>query len=214
MTEINIRKAELRDVVAIESIQQRALDALVNPEALDPVPIDELKEEIKADLMAIAEIDGVVGAFRTMHIPTDDYLGPYAGIADAKDSGLIYSDITIVDPDYRGLSLQRKLGEWLFEEVAAQYKMIMATVHPENTPSLKDKFHLGMHIIAMDRLYGGKLRFIFMKDLMHKFDVLNVVEVDRDDLEQIQLLLEEEYRGVGLNDNKLQLGKVNTTTYV
>lgn len=214
MTEINIRKAELRDVVAIESIQQRALDVLANPEALDPVPIDELKEEIKAGLMAVAEIDGVVGAFRTMHIPTDDYLGPYAGIADAKDSGLIYSDITIVDPDYRGLSLQRKLGEWLFEEVAAQYKMIMATVHPENTPSLKDKFHLGMHIIAMDRLYGGKLRFIFMKDLMHKFDVLNVVEVDRDDLEQIQLLLEEEYRGVGVNDNKLQLGKVNTTTYV
>lgn len=214
MTEINIRKAELRDVVAIESIQQRALDVLANPEALDPVPIDELKEEIKAGLMAVAEIDGVVGAFRTMHIPTDDYLGPYAGIADAKDSGLIYSDITIVDPDYRGLSLQRKLGEWLFEEVAAQYKMIMATVHPENTPSLKDKFHLGMHIIAMDRLYGGKLRFIFMKDLRHKFDVLNVVEVDRDDLEQIQLLLEEEYRGVGLNDNKLQLGKVNTTTYV
>mgnify|MGYP002759799027 CR=1 FL=1 len=214
MTEINIRKAELRDVVAIESIQQHALDVLVNLEALDPVPIDELKEEIKAGLMAVAEIDGVVGAFRTMHIPTDDYLGPYAGITDAKDSGLIYSDITIVDPDYRGLSLQRKLGEWLFEEVAAQYKMIMATVHPENTPSLKDKFHLGMHIIAMDRLYGGKLRFIFMKDLMHKFDVLNVVEVDRDDLEQIQLLLEEEYRGVGLNDNKLQLGKVNTTTYV
>lgn len=214
MTEINIRKAELRDVVAIESIQQRALDVLANPEALDPVPIDELKEEIKAGLMAVAEIDGVVGAFRTMHIPTDDYLGPYAGIADAKDSGLIYSDITIVDPDYRGLSLQRKLGEWLFEEVAAQYKMIMATVHPENTPSLKDKFHLGMHIIAMDRLYGGKLRFIFMKDLMNKFDVLNVVEVDRDDLEQIQLLLEEEYRGVGVNDNKLQLGKVNTTTYV
>lgn len=214
MTEINIRKAELRDVVAIESIQQRALDVLVNPEALDPVPIDELKEEIKAGLMAVAEIDGVVGAFRTMHIPTDDYLGPYADIADAKDSGLIYSDITIVDPDYRGLSLQRKLGEWLFEEVAAQYKMIMATVHPENTPSLKDKFHLGMHIIAMDRLYGGKLRFIFMKDLMHKFDVMNVVEVDREDLEQIQLLLEQEYRGVGLDDNKLQLGKFDTTTYV
>lgn len=214
MSEINIRIAKLKDIVDIERIQQRALDVLVNPEALDPVPIDELKEEIKAGLMAVAEIDGVVGAFRTMHIPTDDYLGPYADIADAKDSGLIYSDITIVDPDYRGLSLQRKLGEWLFEEVAAQYKMIMATVHPENTPSLKDKFHLGMHIIAMDRLYGGKLRFIFMKDLMHKFDVLNVVEVERDDLEQIQLLLEEEYRGVGLNDNKLQLGKVNTTTYV
>ena len=214
MTEVNIRKAELRDVVAIERIQQHALDVLVNPEALDPVPIDELKEEIKVGLMAVAEIEGVVGAFRTMHLPTDDYLGPYAGIDDAKASGLIYSDITIVDPDYRGLSLQRKLGEWLFEQVAAQYKIIMATVHPDNTPSLKDKFHLGMHIIAMDRLYGGKLRFIFMKDLMHKYGVLDVVEVERDDLEQIQELLEQGYRGLGLNDNKLQLGKFDTTTYV
>ncbi|ATD31841.1 hypothetical protein BHM04_11880 [Macrococcus sp. IME1552] len=214
MTEINIRKAELRDVVAIERIQQHALDVLVNPEALDPVPIDELKEEIKAGLMAVAEIESVVGAFRTMHLPTDDYLGPYAGIDDAKASGLIYSDITIVDPDYRGLSLQRKLGEWLFEQVAAQYKIIMATVHPDNTPSLKDKFHLGMHIIAMDRLYGGKLRFIFMKDLVHKYGVLDDVEVERDDLEQIQVLLEQGYRVLGLDDNKLQLGKFDTTTYV
>lgn len=214
MAEINIRKAELRDIVAIEHIQQHALAVLVNSEALDPVPIDELKEEIKAGLMAVAEIDGVVGAFRTMHIPTDDYLGPYAGIDDAEAAGLIYSDITIVDPDYRGLSLQRKLGEWLFNEVEVNYKRIMATVHPDNTPSLKDKFHLGMHIIAMDRLYGGKLRFIFMKDLTQKYDVLDVVEVERDALEQIQVLLDQGYRGVGLDANKLHLGKFDTTTYV
>ncbi|RAI79906.1 N-acetyltransferase [Macrococcoides goetzii] len=214
MAEINIRKAELRDIVAIEHIQQHALAVLVNPEALDPVPIDELKEEIKAGLMAVAEIDGEVGAFRTMHIPTDDYLGPYAGIDDAEAAGLIYSDITIVDPDYRGLSLQRKLGEWLFNEVEINYKRIMATVHPDNTPSLKDKFHLGMHIIAMDRLYGGKLRFIFMKDLTQKYDVLDVVEVEREELEQIQVLLDQGYRGVGLDANKLQLGKFDTTTYV
>lgn len=207
MTEINIRKAELRDVVAIEHIQQHALDVLVNPEALDPVPIDELKEEIKAGLMAVAEIDGVVGAFRTMHIPTDDYLGPYAGIADAKASGLIYSDITIVDPDYRGLSLQRKLGEWLFKEVAAQYKIIMATVHPDNTPSLKDKFHLGMHIIAMDRLYGGKLRFIFMKNLSYHPACKDIIEVERRDFMRIQSLLASGYRGLGLEGDKLRFGK-------
>ncbi|MFC6293468.1 hypothetical protein BHU61_10065 [Macrococcus epidermidis] len=214
MTEINIRKAELNDIVAIEHIQQHALDVLVNPEALDPVPIDELKGEIKAGLMAVAEIDGVVGAFRTMHIPTDDYLGPYAGIDDAEAAGLIYSDITIVDPDYRGLSLQRKLGEWLFNEVEVNYKRIMATVHPDNTPSLKDKFHLGMYIIAMDRLYGGKLRFIFMKDLTQKYDVLDVVEVERQETERINGLLDEGYRGVGLNGDKLRFGKIDTTTYV
>lgn len=128
MLDIYIRKAEMNDVDRIERIQQRALEILVNPEELDSVPIDELTEDIRQGWMAVAQIDGVIGAFRTMHMPVEDYLGPYAGINDAKAAGLIYSDITIVDPDFRGMSLQRKLGEWLFKEVAPYYNVIMATV--------------------------------------------------------------------------------------
>ncbi|TDM39984.1 hypothetical protein ETI08_13335 [Macrococcoides goetzii] len=214
MSEKCIRKAQINDVQVIERIQQRALDVLANPEELDPVPIEELTEDIRKGLMAVAEIEGVVGAFRTMHIPDEDYLGPYAGIKDAQAAGLIYSDITIVDPDFRGLSLQRQLGEWLFTEVAAQFNIVMATVHPDNTPSLKDKFHLGMHIIAMDQLYGGKLRFIFMKDLTQQFKFRDVVEVERQETERINGLLDEGYRGIGLNGDKLHFGKIDPTTYV
>lgn len=207
MLDIYIRKAEMNDVNRIERIQQRALEILVNPEELDSVPIDELTEDIRQGWMAVAQIDGVIGAFRTMHLPVEDYLGPYAGINDAKAAGLIYSDITIVDPDFRGMSLQRKLGEWLFKEVAPYYNVIMATVHPDNIPSLKDKFHLGMHIIAIDKLYGGKLRFIFMKNLSCHPACKDIIEVERRDFMRIQSLLASGYRGLGLEGDKLRFGK-------
>ncbi|WP_414054804.1 N-acetyltransferase family protein [Macrococcus equi] len=207
--DIVIRKATLNDSEVIDRIQQRALEVLTNTEELDPVALDELQENIRHGLMAVAEVDGVVAAFRTMHIPEEDYLGPYYGIEDAAAEGLIYSDITIVDPDYRGLSLQRRLGEWLFSKMG-DYKIIMATVHPNNTPSLKDKFHLGMQVIAMDRLYGGKLRFIFMKDLMHEYSFIDAVHVNRHDEAHINMLIKEGYRGFALEGEDIIFGKYST----
>ncbi|WP_414050627.1 GNAT family N-acetyltransferase [Macrococcus animalis] len=207
MTDVQFRKATKDDINAVETIQQHALDVLSNPEALDPVPSSELLHNIKDNLMALAIVDGEVAAFRTMHIPTEDYLGKYIGITDPKEAGLIYSDITIVDPDYRGLSLQRKLGDWLFTRIEPDYQVIMATVHPDNTPSLKDKFHLGMQIVAMDYLYGGKLRFIFMKDLTNTPSFNETISVDISDLTRIKVLLESGYRGIGLQEKTILFGK-------
>jgi hypothetical protein len=40
-----------------------------------------------------------------------------------------------------------------------------ATVAPFNIPSMKDKFSLGLRIGALKEKYGGKLRYIFYKEL-------------------------------------------------
>ncbi|MCU7558568.1 GNAT family N-acetyltransferase [Macrococcus capreoli] len=208
MTAIQIRKADMADVEKIEYIQNHALQVLKNAETLDPVPVGELMENIKQGLMAVALVDDEVAAFRTMHVPDEDYLGPYAGIVNAQEEGLIYSDITIVDPDYRGLSLQRKLGEWLFEQFEQDYKVIMATVHPDNIPSLKDKFHLGMHITAMDKLYGGKLRFIFKKEVHNNFEIKELTRVNIENLSAIEQYLNEGYKGISMADGKIMFGSL------
>ncbi|MCE4957538.1 GNAT family N-acetyltransferase [Macrococcoides caseolyticum] len=211
MTEINIRRATVNDIDRISEIQQSALAVLKNPEELDPVPVEDLLNEIKNALMAVALVDGKIAAFRTMHIPEEDYLGPYIGIKDPNREGLIYSDITIVDPEFRGMSLQRKLGQWLFDDVEKKYKVIMATVHPNNLPSLKDKFHLGMSIVAMDYLYGGKLRFVFMKDLKQDAVFHTHQKVHHLDIEKISMLLEAGDIGYQLCGEEIYFGKnVNT----
>lgn len=214
MKHIHIRLAVENDISEIERIQQRALDVLSNKDELDPVETEQLFEDIKQRLMAVAVIDNTIAAFRTMHLPEEDYLGPYAGIHNAEEAGLIYSDITIVDPDYRGLSLQRKLGDWLFNAVANRYKIIMATVHPDNTPSLKDKFHLGMQIVALDKMYGGKLRYIFFKAVNREYIPDDRKTVNRHDYARVQVLLEAGYRGIDLLDDDISFGKFDTTTNV
>lgn len=207
MTEIQFRKATQDDIGVVAQIQQRALEVLKDPEELDPVPSNELLHNIQNNLMGLAIVDGQIAAFRTMHIPTQDYLGGYIGIKNPQEAGLIYSDITIVDPAYRGLSLQRQLGEWLFAQIEDDYQIIMATVHPNNTASLKDKFHLGMHIVAMDTLYGGKLRFIFMKEINNNFSYKEAIVVQREDFERIKSLLELGYKGVALKQHTIIFGK-------
>lgn len=214
MTDIHIRTAVENDISQIERIQQRALEVLVNQDELDPVATEQLVEDIKQRLMAVAVIDNNIAAFRTMHLPEDDYLGPYVGIHNAVEAGLIYSDITIVDPDYRGLSLQRKLGDWLFESVAKEYNVIMATVHPGNTPSLKDKFHLGMQIVALDKMYGDKLRFVFFKDVNKQLDSVRVMRVNRSDYKLIRELLATGYCGISIEGDEFIFGKFDTTTNV
>lgn len=49
-----------------------------------------------------------------------------------------------------------------------KFNVVCATVMPGNIASLKDKFSQGMHVAALKLKYGGKLRYVFMKDLMRE----------------------------------------------
>src|SRR5699024_10216636 len=99
--------------------------------------------------------------------PLDDpeHLGIDAGIAKQERHKMIYSEITVVHPYYRGNGLQTYMGEIVFEQMDKNlYPYVAATVAPFNIPSLKDKFALGMMIIALEEKYNGKLRYVLFKD--------------------------------------------------
>lgn len=212
MEEIKFRFGKLDDIESLLVIQQNALAVLDDASQLEAVTTEELAENIDNGLLGVAIIDGEMAAFRSMHLPVEDYLGHYAGVTDDTRDDLIYSDITIVDPKFRGLSLQRRLGKWLFEHFEQDYTLIMATVHPDNIASLKDKFHHGMVITAVDKLYGNKLRYIFKKDVGHKYSYEEVVAVERADIERIGELLSSGYYGYALEGESIIFGKNVTTT--
>lgn len=116
---------------------------------------------------------------------------------------IIYSDISIVHPDYRGLGLQKKMGEWLFERIPEGYTIIMATVHPDNIASIKDKFHHDMHIIAKDFVYGDKVRYIFLKYRDERRKCGEEIAIHVDDVYKIERLLNEGFIAVDIRDNLL-----------
>ena len=107
-------------------------------------------------------------AFRAMLEPEIDehHLGIDAGLSESELPSVLYSEVTNVDPEYRGNKLQQILGELLMEHVDKdRHRYVFATVAPFNIASLKDKFALGMHIISLEKKYGNLLRYTLMKDL-------------------------------------------------
>ena len=143
-------------------------------------------------------------AFRAMLEPEidADHLGIDAGIQDSRLEQVIYSEISNVDPDFRGNGLQSLLGQLLFQEVdERQFRYICTTVAPFNIASLKDKFALGMEIVALKEKYGNLLRYVFIKTISHEVQEKHDVErhyVDMGQTEEQQRYLREGWRGTGM----------------
>ncbi|WP_029054291.1 GNAT family N-acetyltransferase [Sporosarcina ureae] len=157
---------QLPEVLAL---QQRIIAVLEQPDFLQPLTEEEFVYILRGNGMMVgAFIDHRLIAFRAMLDPGEDeeHLGIDAGVLTNELSSVLYSEISGVDPDYRGHGLQTKLGKWLMEHVERdRYRYICTTVAPFNIPSLKDKFALGLRIKELKVKYGNKLRYILFKDL-------------------------------------------------
>lgn len=200
---MEIKFANNTNIQAILDVQKAAIQEIGNKDMLVTLSEEEIVQNVNDGVLCICQIDERIVAFRSMHIPVDDYLGKYIALDPSDRDRLIYSDITVVHPDYRGRGLQKKLGEWLFQEIDDKYTIIMATVHPDNIASIKDKFHHGMKIVALDNVYDDKIRYIFA--LFRDRDCIYEEEVAvkmTDDME-IRRLLSEGYKGINLRGNLL-----------
>jgi hypothetical protein len=57
-----------------------------------------------------------------------------------------------------------------------RFDVVCATVAPFNIPSMKDKFTLGLRIGALKEKYGGKLRYIFYKEMHRSWHPTSVAQ--------------------------------------
>ena len=201
--EVIIRDLALNDLETIMELQEKVIASLEVTSFLQPLSEKEFRFILNGNGSMIGAFhNNRLIAFRAMLEPEIDehHLGKDADLSDSELPSVLYYEVTNVDPDYRGNSLQRILGEILLEKVDIDsHRYVFATVAPFNIASLKDKFALGMHIIKLEKKYGNLLRYTLMKDLHEeeKTEKLTVT-TDMSDVMKQQSLLADGWIGVDL----------------
>lgn len=186
----------------ILELQQKAYDVLDDKKKLEPLTNEEFEVILGGKGLLIgAFTKGQLIAIRALYIPdiNENHLGYFLGLTkDEELKRVLYQEISIVHPDFRGFGMQKQLGQVIMKEVAtSQYDYVCATVMPYNIPSLKDKFSQGFRIVSLTYLYEGKLRYVFAMNL-HEAQQLESKEVSisMGDITAQQDLIKEGYVGI------------------
>lgn len=166
----SVRELTGDDLPAVQEVQESAVSILEQKDTLQSLSEEELVYILNGNgIMIGAFVEEQLIAFRALLVPPidDEHLGLYIGLEEELEQ-IVYQEITVVHPTYRGNQLQQKLSYYIMQEWNRKhhhFTYVCATVAPHNIPSLKDKLHQGMLIGALTEIYEGKLRFIFYRKL-------------------------------------------------
>lgn len=165
---LQFQQLTIEHIEQIEQLQREVCAALPDPNMLQPLSREELVNILGGNGMMIGVFDEErCIAFRALlkpEVDEDEHLGLDVDATDL--SRVLYQEISNVHPDYRGQNLQKRMAEYILQQVdLSAYDWMCATVMPFNIASLKDKFAQGMHVYALKLKYGGKLRYVFGKRL-------------------------------------------------
>lgn len=165
-----VRLLDSDNLPELQRIQHKAKEVLEDISTLQSLSKEEFSYILEGNGLIIgAYVKEKLIAFRALLIPPidDQHLGYPLGLANELEK-IIYQEISVVHPAYRGNQLQQKLAYLIMRELEKTphaFRYVCATVAPRNIPSLKDKFHQGMVVGALKKMYAGKIRYIFVKDL-------------------------------------------------
>lgn len=199
-----MKRLYLEDLPVIEQVQKEVIDSLPEKAILQPLSTEEFLFILnERGLLIGAFVEDRLIGFRALLIPEIDqeHLGLDLGLSEEELPRVIYQEISVVLPEYRGNRLQQKLAEVIMKELPnleEKFRYICCTVAPMNIPSLKDKFLQQMHIGALKEKYAGMERYILVKDLEQptvRYE--HHTNVKMDDLERQRQLLAEGYVGIG-----------------
>lgn len=200
----SMKRLYLEDLPVIEQVQARVIESLPEKAALQALTTEEFLIILnERGLLVGAFVEDDLIGFRALLIPEidEEHLGWDIGLPPEELQKVIYQEISVVLPEYRGNRLQQKLAEVIMKELPnleEEFRYVCCTVAPMNIPSLKDKFTQQMHIAALKEKYEGLERYILVKDLDHTtVQYVEYITVKLDDLEKQQQLLNEGYVGIG-----------------
>ncbi|BAC12527.1 hypothetical protein [Oceanobacillus iheyensis HTE831] len=206
-TNIMVRYLTKEDLPVITQLQEIVIEDLIDKDRLEPLSEEEFLTILAEDKLMIGVFDQkkLIG-FRAFLNPKNDEegLGKDIGLLESEYPRIVYSEISNVHPDYRGNGLQTFMGKsWINSLDERDFRYILATVAPFNIASLKDKFALGMRIYQLKNKYGGKLRYIFCKDLRtNDNQIIDMVTIEMDDTQKQQHYLSDGYVGVKMIQGK------------
>lgn len=154
------------EVDKVMALQRRVHENMPDPSQLAETGRDEIAESTRLDV-CLGVFDGDrLAAFALMVANRESpsrNTGQKNGFIPRE---CVSFDTAFVDPDYRGLGMQRYLLQ-ARDEIAVQLgaKYALVTVDPKNEFSLRNILSQGFEIIARKQLYGGLDRYVLKKDL-------------------------------------------------
>lgn len=196
-----VYKLNVSFIDEILTLQQVVYNALENKKILEPLSKEEFETILNGKGMLIgAFVKEQLIAIRALSIPdiNEHHLGYFLGLKEDELNRVIYQEVSIVHPDFRGYGMQKQLGNIIMNELdKSQFDYVCATVMPYNIASLKDKFAQGLRIVRLTYLYEGKLRYVFALNLHEqpRYDE-EEIDVSMGEIDRQQKLIEEGYVGV------------------
>ncbi|MDY0394992.1 hypothetical protein RWE15_11815 [Virgibacillus halophilus] len=200
-----IRYITENDVPALLELQEKVSQSLAISAHLQPLSTAEFSYILSEHgMIAGVFLEEKLIGFRAMLIPEidEEHLGLDCGISTEELPRVMYSEISCIDPEYRGNHLQTTMGRLLFRLVDRErFHYVCATAAPLNIPSIKDKLKLDMKIVGLKEKYDGKLRYILLKELTDSEQAETVkdqVLAEMADIPGQQKLLLDGYLGVSI----------------
>lgn len=198
-----VRRLALTNMIEILSLQKSAIKVLTDAKTLQPLSREDYEWTLNGNGLILGVfVENQLIALRALMVPKidEDHLGRDIGLSEEKLEKVIYQEISIVHPDFRGNKLQMTLASLIMKELHKEkhaFQYVCCTVAPFNIPSLKDKLSQGMEIAALKEKYGGNLRYIFVKDLKREKETpwLQVMPINMGDIQKQKEWLAQGWRG-------------------
>lgn len=161
-----LRTMEVHEAEKAMELQRRVWSAMPDPSLLAETSIEEIRESAQLDI-CIGAFEGERLAAFSLMVVNRESESRNAGQKNGHDPKLCVTfDTVFVDPDYRGLGLQKYLFHCQMEIAAglgAHYAF--ATVAPSNVHSLNNMLACGFKILDRKLLYGNRDRYIMRLDI-------------------------------------------------
>lgn len=167
---ITIRKGSSADTERLLRLLHKIKDGMENQDWFFLDPDDEIRELMESGKMQLwlAEDGERLAAVFDYIIPgLDSYNYGYdLGFADEDLLRVVQMDTAAVDPDYRGLKLQKTLMQRAEQEIReVPGRILLSTIHPDNSYSLNNLLAQGYSIAKKVAKYGS-VRYVLRKDLL------------------------------------------------
>jgi len=205
-----IRRLTIEDLCSVLTVQKQVFIQLENKKILQTLSEEEFAYILSGHGLMLGAYEGNdLIAFRALLVPPldEEHLGIDIGLSGSELAKVIYQEISVVLPAYRGNRLQKILAGVIMAELEKEghsFRYICCTVAPFNVPSLKDKFAQGMQIAALTEKYGGLTRYVFVKDLYEPVPPAcrEVTPIPMNDFSAQKEKLAEGFRGIKMEEKE------------
>ena len=166
---LTIRKGTPADVEALIRFLDAVRADMLRKDWFYLDPPDLVREMLSGGVMELwlaMDGDRMAASFDILYpgLASCNY-GYDLGLSREELLRVIHMDTAAVHRDYRGLGLQRRLLERIEQELAGQgRRILLCTVHPENSYSLNNMLKQGYRIEKHVEKYGSE-RFILRKEI-------------------------------------------------